>query len=68
MSKFIYLYKDPSTFTEGETPYGIYDADTTFQSESVKICQYVLTYVKNQPNNSLSGHRSSICQKKYQKY
>ena len=43
MSKFNYLYSDPSTPSEvvGATPYGIYDSDITFQSESLQIVKYV---------------------------
>ena len=43
MSKFNYLYTDPSSVDEviGNTPYGIYDGDTTFQNESLQIVKYV---------------------------
>ena len=43
MSKFSYLYEDPSTADEviGNTPYGIYDDDTTFQNESLQVLKYV---------------------------
>ena len=43
MSKFNYLYSDPSLPSEvvGNTPYGIYDADTTFVSESLQVVKYV---------------------------
>tara|TARA_B100000287_G_scaffold434616_1_gene499580 strand:+ start:910 stop:2130 length:1221 start_codon:yes stop_codon:yes gene_type:complete len=45
MSKFKYVYRDP-TISENaclndSTPYGIYDTDTTFCSESVGICKFV---------------------------
>ena len=43
MSKFNYLYSDPSTPSEvvGQTPYGIYDSDETFASESLQVTKYV---------------------------
>ena len=43
MSKFSYIYEDPSTTLEvvGNTPYGIYDDDTTFQNESIQVVKYV---------------------------
>ena len=42
MSKFVYTYSDPSTPNiSGDTPYGIYDDDVTFASESVSVCKYV---------------------------
>ena len=53
MSKFSYLYTDPTTggFSSslalkgcgsgsGPTPYGTYDADTSFVSESVDVCKW----------------------------
>ena len=43
MSKFNYLYSDPSAASEvvDNTPYGIYDSDETFQSESLQVVKYV---------------------------
>ena len=41
MSKFLFLYEDPSAYTTGQTPHGIYDNDTSFQSDSLTICKYV---------------------------
>jgi hypothetical protein len=45
MSKFNYIYSDPtiSSFTGDDTPtpYGIYDNDVAFISESVDVAQYV---------------------------
>ena len=43
MSKFAYLYTDPTGSGEvvGRTPYGIYDADEQFQSESLQVTKYV---------------------------
>jgi hypothetical protein len=43
MSKFNYIYADPSTAGQsvGATPYGIYDNDIAFQSESLQVCKFV---------------------------
>ena len=43
MSKFSYLYADPTSTTEvvGATPYGTYDSDIAFQSESLSVCKFV---------------------------
>jgi hypothetical protein len=49
MSKFNYLYTDPtisnfvteSVSGSGPTPYGIYDKDKAFISESVDVSKYV---------------------------
>ena len=43
MSKFAYLYSEPSSPSEivGNTPYGIYDADETYVSESLQVVKYV---------------------------
>jgi len=43
VSKFNYLYEDPTFTTEvvGTTPYGIYDNDSEFQSDSINVCKYV---------------------------
>jgi len=41
MSKFEFLYTDPSTYTTGQTPHGIYDADSEFQNDSLTVCKYV---------------------------
>ena len=42
MSKFDYVYSDPtiSTNASGSTPYGTYDTDITFVSESVDVCKW----------------------------
>jgi len=42
-SKFSYLYEDPTQVTQsvGATPYGIYDSDISFQSESLQACKFV---------------------------
>jgi hypothetical protein len=43
MSKFNYIYEDPTTALQitGSTPYGTYDADTSFQHESLGVCKFV---------------------------
>jgi len=43
MPKSDYIYTDPtlSTSAKGDTPYGIYDADNAFISESVDVAKYV---------------------------
>ena len=41
MSKFSFLYEDPSSYTTGQTPHGIYDSDTDYQSDSLTVCKYV---------------------------
>ena len=43
MSKFIYLYTEPTTGSavSGSTPHGIYDDDTEFQTDSLTVCKYV---------------------------
>ena len=43
MSKFNFLYQDPTTYTTGQTPHGIYDADSEFQTDSLTVCKYVAT-------------------------
>jgi len=43
MSKFNFLYEDPSSYTAGQTPHGIYDNDSSFQADSLTICKYVAT-------------------------
>jgi len=41
--KFTFVYEDPTSEDQitGSTPYGTYDTDTTFQSESIGICKFV---------------------------
>ena len=41
--KFQYLYQDPTDVLAitGSTPFGIYDNDVAFQSESVQLCKFV---------------------------
>ena len=41
MSKFLFLYTEPTSYTTGETPHGIYDSDTEYQSDSLTTCKYV---------------------------
>jgi hypothetical protein len=41
--KFGYIYTDPTSSLQvtGSTPYGIYDADSDFQDESLQVCKFV---------------------------
>ena len=43
MPKADFIYTDPtsSTSADGDTPYGIYDSDTAFASESIDVAKYV---------------------------
>ena len=43
MSKFSYIYEDPSVPADisGQTPYGTYDTDLAFQSESFQTCKFI---------------------------
>ena len=41
MPKLTYTYTDPETFTSGETPYGTYDSDSTFQSDVISVTKWV---------------------------
>ena len=43
MSKFSYIYADPTSVSQvtSSTPYGLYDTDIAFQSESLSICKFV---------------------------
>ena len=43
MPKSAYIYSDPtiSTSANGDTPYGLYDSDDAFVSESVDVAKYV---------------------------
>ena len=43
MPKFDFIYTDPTSVNQvtGSTPYGIYDTDAQFQSESLQVCKYV---------------------------
>ena len=41
MPKLDHIYSDPSSFSSGETPYGTYDADSTFQTDIVSVTKWV---------------------------
>jgi len=41
MPKLDYAYEDPSTFVSGQTPYGTYDSDSTFQTDIVSVTKWV---------------------------
>ena len=41
MPKLDYAYTDPSTFVSGQTPYGTYDADSTFQTDIQAVTKWV---------------------------
>ena len=43
MSKFLFLYEDPTSALQvtGSTPHAIYDNDSQFQSDSLTVCKYV---------------------------
>jgi len=43
LSKFDYIYEDPASgsHASGSTPYGLYDTDNTFLTESVQLCHWV---------------------------
>jgi hypothetical protein len=40
MPKLEHAYVDPSTFSTGETPYGTYDSDSTFQTDIVSVTKW----------------------------
>ena len=40
MPKLDYAYVDPSTFSTGETPYGTYDTDSTFQTDIISVTKW----------------------------
>jgi len=41
MPKADYIYSDPTINASGSTPYGIYDDDSTFQTDSLTVCKWV---------------------------
>ena len=41
MSKFLFIYTEPSSYTIGQTPHGIYDSDSDYQTDSLTTCKYV---------------------------
>ena len=40
MPKLDYAYEDPSSFVVGQTPYGTYDADATYQNDIVSVTKW----------------------------
>jgi hypothetical protein len=40
MPKLDYAYADPSSFVSGQTPYGTYDADSTFQTDIISVTKW----------------------------
>ena len=40
MPKLDYAYEDPSSFVVGQTPYGTYDADSTYQDDIVSVTKW----------------------------
>ena len=40
MPKLEYAYVDPSAFVVGQTPYGTYDNDSTFQTDIVSVTKW----------------------------
>ena len=40
MPKLDYAYTDPSSFSSGQTPYGTYDADSTFSTDIVSVTKW----------------------------
>ncbi len=40
-TKSDFIYVDPSSNASGSTPYGIYDNDNAFASESISVCKFV---------------------------
>ena len=40
MPKLDYAYTDPSSFVSGQTPYGTYDADSTFQTDIISVTKW----------------------------
>jgi hypothetical protein len=43
MSKFLFLYTEPTGSGQviGQTPHGIYDTDSEYQTDSLTVCKYV---------------------------
>ena len=41
MSKFNYIYADPTANASGSTPFGIYDNDSIFQTDSITVTKWV---------------------------
>jgi len=40
MPKLNYAYQDPGSFVSGQTPYGTYDSDDTFQSDIISVTKW----------------------------
>ena len=40
-NKSEFIYTDPTVNASGSTPYGIYDSDEAFASESLSVCKFV---------------------------
>ena len=61
MGKFQFTYSDPTIATNasGDTPYGIYDSDVSFVSESVDVCKWVAKRLGH-PVMQLEFNSSSI--------
>ena len=61
MGKFQYTYSDPtiSTSADGDTPYGIYDNDASFVTESVDVCKWAAKRLGH-PVMQLEFNSSSI--------
>ena len=61
MPKSDYIYSDPtiSTSAKGDTPYGLYDNDGVFESESVDVSKYVAKKLGH-PIMQLEFNSSSI--------
>jgi len=41
MAKSDYIYTDPSTYTNGQTPFALYDDDNTFKTDAVNVTKWV---------------------------
>ena len=41
MAKSDYIYTDPTTYINGETPYALYDDDNTFKTDVVNVTKWV---------------------------
>ncbi len=41
MAKSDYIYTDPTTYTNGETPYSLYDDDNTFKTDVINVTKWV---------------------------
>ena len=40
MTKLTYVYQDPESFNSGETTYGTYDSDSTFQTDIISVTKW----------------------------